>query len=246
MVVTQTRRPSAGRGGNVSPSFPWRENPAPKAPASIARPNTMIPGPVQRTAGPAPAPAQIYTGGGGGGGYSGGGGGYSGGGGGGGAAPSYAPPPMTDDEYLGTDTGYQATIKALEAKMKEFETENTFTKDKGTRDYKDSSKRLGWIDKTGDVEGRWNQEDRTTGYGNAYQGQMGDFASRGMLQSSLYDQSRSDMLSDFTRQKGDMDTAQTSFLDELARALSGKKADSTLGKDQARIEALARRSAVGG
>ena len=75
---------------------------------------------------------------------------------------------------------------------------------------------------------------------------MGDFASRGLLQSTLYDQARNDMLGNFNRQRTDMDTAQTNFLEELSRALSTQKSDTQLGKDQARVQALARRAAAEG
>ena len=86
----------------------------------------------------------------------------------------------------------------------------------------------------------------TADAGNAYQEQMSDFASRGLLQSTLYDQARNDMLGNFNRQRTDMDTAQTNFLEELARALSAQKSDTQLGKDQARVQALARRAAAEG
>lgn len=181
----------------------------------------------------------------GGGSYSGGGSYGSGGGGGGGMAAAVAPPPrLSDAEWLAADSGYNSQLAALEQKLRDFEVENTSTREKGTQEYDNSLLRLGWMKPTeeGGV-GSWNRDDRSTGYGNAYQGQMGDFASRGMLQSTLYDQAMTDMLGNFNRQKGDMDTAQTNFLEELARALAEKKSDAQLGKDQARVDALARRAA---
>lgn len=174
-------------------------------------------------------------------GSSGGGASYGGGGGGGySAASPVAPPPMSDDDWLAADAGYLGSIKALEQKLRDFEVENESTRKKGIQDYDDSLLRLGWMKDANN----WNQEDRTTAYGNAYQGQMGDFASRGLLQSTLYDQARTDMLGNFNRQKGDMDTSHTNFIEELQRALTGKRTDTQLGKDQARVEALARRAAA--
>lgn len=174
---------------------------------------------------------------------------YGGGGGAGsyGVAAAVAPPRLSDGDWLAQDSQYKSAVSALEQKLRDFEVENTSTREKGTQDYDNSLLRLGWIKPTeaGGV-GSWNQEDRSTAYGNAYQGQMGDFASRGLLQSTLYDQARNDMLGNFNRQRTDMDTAQTNFLEELARALSTQKSDTQLGKDQARVQALARRAAAEG
>lgn len=157
-----------------------------------------------------------------------------------------APPPrISDDEWLKGDSQYNAALAALEQKLRDFEVENASQRSKGIQDYDNSLLRLGWMKPAEDgAEGTWNQEDRTTAYGNAYQSLMGDYASRGLLQSTLYDQSRNDLLGNFTRQKTEMDTSHTNFLEELARALSGKKTDTKLGKDQARVEALARRAAL--
>lgn len=159
-------------------------------------------------------------------------------------AAAVAPPPrMSDEDWLGADSQYNAALAALTQKLKDFEVENTSTREKGVLDYDNALQRLGWMRGADGADGSWNQEDRSTAYGNAYQNQMGDFASRGVLQSTLYDQARNDLLGGFNRQKSDMDTSHTSFLEELARALSTRRSDTQLGKDQARVEALARRAA---
>ena len=188
---------------------------------------------------PAPEPAPAW---GGGGDYS--GGGFVGGGGGGGdsfsAASAPAPAPaMSDDDWLGSDSGYLATIAALNSKLKGFETETEAKKSKGVQDFDTSLSRLGWLKDKND----WSNEDRTTAFGNSFQSLLGDFASRGLLQSSLYDQANTDLTSEFNRQKTDMDSNQKSFLDEIARALSQTQTETTQSKDQARLEALARRAA---
>ena len=72
---------------------------------------------------------------------------------------------------------------------------------------------------------------------------MSDLASRGLLQSAHYAQANTDLLGNFNKQKTDYDTSQTNFLEELSRALADKKTDTQLGRDQARVEALARRAA---
>ena len=191
------------------------------------------------TAPTAPVTEQAW--GGGGGDYS--GGGFVGGGGGGGsfsAASAPAPAPaMSDDDWLGSDSGYLATIAALNSKLKGFETETEAKKSKGVQDFDTSLSRLGWLKDKND----WSNEDRTTAFGNSFQSLLGDFASRGLLQSSLYDQANTDLTSEFNRQKTDMDSNQKSFLDEIARALSQTQTETTQSKDQARLEALARRAA---
>lgn len=175
------------------------------------------------------------------------GGGYGGGGGYAAPAAAPAPPRLSDDDWLAQDSQFKSAVSALEQKLRDFEVENTSTREKGTQDYDNSLLRLGWVKPTAEGgAGSWNQEDRSTSYGNSYQGQMGDFASRGLLQSTLYDQARNDMLGNFNRQRTDMDTAQTNFLEELSRALSTQKSDTQLGKDQARVQALARRAAAEG
>ena len=183
---------------------------------------------------PPPPPQQFGGGGGGGGSY--------------GVAAAVAPPPrLSDDDWLAQDSQFKSAVSALEQKLRDFEVENTSTREKGTQDYDNSLLRLGWVKPTAEGgAGSWNQEDRSTSYGNSYQGQMGDFASRGLLQSTLYDQARNDMLGNFNRQRTDMDTAQTNFIEELARALSTQKSDTQFGKDQARVQALARRAAAEG
>lgn len=195
----------------------------------------------QIAAGVAPVTPDNYSDGSyGGGSYRDGGGGYS-------VAAAVAPPRLSGDDWLAQDSQYKSAVSALEQKLRDFEVENTSTREKGTQDYDNSLLRLGWVKPTAEGgAGSWNQEDRSTSYGNAYQDQMGDFASRGLLQSTLYDQARNDMLGNFNRQRTDMDTAQTNFLEELARALSTQKSDTQLGKDQARVQALARRAAAEG
>lgn len=200
----------------------------------MAAPTISQGSPITKAAAAAPSPVSYD-----------GGGGYGGGGGGVATSAVAAPPRLTDEQWLAQDSQYKGALSALEQKLRDFEVENTSTREKGTQDYDNSLLRLGWMRPSEEGgAGSWNRDDRTTAYGNAYQGQMGDFASRGLLQSTLYDQAATDMLGNFNRQKTDMDTAQTSFLEELARALSTKKTDTQLGRDQARVEALARRAAM--
>ena len=61
----------------------------------------------------------------GGGSYGGGGGGYS-------VAAAVAPPRLSDDDWLAQDSQYKSAVSALEQKLRDFEVENTSTREKGT------------------------------------------------------------------------------------------------------------------
>lgn len=182
---------------------------------------------------PAPAPVQQT--------YFAGGGGW--GGGGGYVAPAPAPPTpprLTDKEWLAKDSSYNAMLKSLENRLKGFETENTAQRERAIQDYNQALSRLGWNQDAKD----WNRDDRTTAFGQAYQNLMNDFASRGLLQSSLYDQNRTDLQSMFGRQRDEMGQSHNTVLEDLARALANQRTEIQQARDQARMEALARRAAL--
>ena len=195
----------------------------------------------QRDLAPTPAPAPMaamdYTGG-----YDGGGGGAAG----------FAAPTMgvSEDDYLAGNASYQATLAALNAALKNYETDVEAQKKKYDVDYETSLGTLGYTRPVGTEgapdykPGAWNLTDANTASGKSYQSQLGDFASRGLLQSSLYDRARNDLMDQLNKQLTSVNTARTNFMDDLTRQLTGYKTEDTQKRQQARMEALASMAAV--
>lgn len=175
--------------------------------------------------------------------------GVFGGGGGGGVAPDAqigAGPVGGDDDYLAGDSSYQlqlaALMKALSDGNADFDAQST----RYTGDYNDALKGLGWMQDdpaTADVnESKWNFDDTNTAAGRAFQNQNNDFASRGLLQSSLYGTANDNLTRSLNDQLGSVNTAKTNFFDDLTKKRTGLASDNQLSQQQARAEALARRA----
>jgi hypothetical protein len=152
---------------------------------------------------------------------------------------------MTDEDYLGGDASYQATLAAMNAALQNYEADIGAQRKKYDVDYDQSLRTLGYRKPAG-VEGApdfkagsWDLEDANTASGKSYQSQLGDFASRGILQSSLYDRARNDLMDQLTRQLTSVDTARTNFMDDLNRQTTAYKTEDTQKRQQARMEALA-------
>jgi hypothetical protein len=179
-------------------------------------------------------------------------GGYGGGGGGGSFAPSAAVG-GDDDSWLAGDSSYQAQLAALLKAAQDSDADFGAQKSKYDVDYNDSLKNLGWnqpvVDdpSTPDVDeskpGAWNFQDLNTAAGRGYNNTQNDFASRGLLQSSLFGTA----LDNFTRLLNDqltgINTGKQNFLDDLTRQQSAAQSENTLNQQQARADALARRAA---
>lgn len=166
---------------------------------------------------------------------------YSGGSGvGGGIAPA-----LTEADYLAGDAAYQATLAAMDAALKQYEADIESQKKKYDVDYEQALGTMGRIrpvgkeGEAGYKPGEWNLTDQNTASGKAYQSQLGDFASRGILQSSLYDRARSDLMRSLDKQLTGVETARTNFMDDLARQLASYKTEDTQKRQQARTESIA-------
>lgn len=200
---------------------------------------------------PAPAPQTLPSGApytpnfssGGGGSYGGGGGSYAA------AASTPAPPPMDPNAWLnaGADQAYQAQMAALQKALSDYQADNTHQKDQYTTDFTKSLGQLGWTPgatNANDVNGgQWNFTDQNTASGKAYQNQLNDFASRGLLQSSLYGQANNDLLRSLTDQLSGLETSKSNFMTNLAQQLSAYQNQNTASQQQAKADALARYSA---
>lgn len=163
----------------------------------------------------------------------------------GGGAVGYAAPAASETDYLAGDTAYNATLAALDAALKQYEADVESQKKKYDVDYDTSLQTLGWKKPVGTEgaadfkPGDWNLTDLTTASGKSYQSQLGDFASRGLLQSSLYDRARGDLMNQLNKQRTSVETARTNFMDDLARQLASYKSEDTSKRQQARMESIA-------
>lgn len=170
-----------------------------------------------------------------------------GGGGGGGVAmgAAAAAPAVSDEDYLAGESGYQAQLAALMRALSDYTADDTAQRTRYTTDYSEATKNLGWRDPDGDgaQPGNWDLEDLNTASGRGYQNQVNDFASRGMLQSSLYSEANDNFMRSMNEQLGSMNKAKTDFLSDRDRQLNSFKGENTLSQQQARAEAIARRAA---
>lgn len=164
----------------------------------------------------------------------------------GGAVGYSAPAPaVSEADYLTGDTAYNATLAALDSALKMYEADTETQKKKYDVDYDTSLQTLGWKKPMGTAgaadftPGDWNLTDQTTASGKSYQSQLGDFASRGLLQSSLYDRARGDLMGQLNKQRTSVETARTNFMDDLARQLASYKTEDTTKRQQARMESIA-------
>lgn len=190
---------------------------------------------------PAPAPQQSsspnYS-------YDSGGsyGGYS--------APASAPtpPPPSPDQWMnaGADQAYQAQISALAKALSDYRADNQHQQDQYNTDFSKSLDTLGWTPGANATDvngGSWNWNDQNTASGKAYQNQLNDFASRGLLQSSLYGQANNDLVRSLTDQLTGLQTAKSNFMTNLAQQLSAYQNQNTASQQQAKADALARYAA---
>lgn len=229
------RTSSSGYGG----SFAKNTRPAP---TPRARPAQIAPVPIPKTA---PAP-----GGGGTGSVS----PYSYGGsigGGGGAALAAPAPPMSEADWLAGDQSYIRQMAALKAALDNFIADQGAQTTRYNTDFNEGIKQLGWMGRPqaeGDSGwesegGTWNETDQNTASGRAFTNQLNDFASRGILQSSLFGTARNDLQRSLNDQLGSVVTGRRNFLDDLIRQRTSYTQENENSGRSAREEALARMAA---
>lgn len=218
---------SFGPGGALrGTALPAYSPPAASAPAPSYSPAPS----------PAPAPSPYV--------------GYGGGGGGGGAAP--APAPQTDANYLQGDAPYQAQLAALMAALSNYQADTTAQQTKYDTQYGSAMQSLGYgipdnlaTPNVNEANpNAWNFQDLNSAAGRAQNNQMNDFASRGMLQSSLFGTASENLLRSLNDQRNSIDTAKSSFTGDLQRQLTDYQTQNKLSQQQAQADALARRTAT--
>ncbi len=226
--------PQLGTPGRNSTGVPMPRNPAPQ----LGTPGKNSSGvPMPR---PKYSTKSINTGGGGGVGVGATGtvAAQGGGGGGGGAemfaAEATAPPPPSQDEWLAQDSQFIDEKSAAEQDYQNLLAKLAQQKTDYELDNKNTLRNLGWQSDNNS----WNMNDRLTGYGNAYQNQLNDFASRGLMDSSLYGEAQNDLNRGFNQQRDDLATALQNF--NAGQATD--RASAQTSRDQA--QAAAQRQAL--
>lgn len=152
-----------------------------------------------------------------------------------------------EEDWLAGDAAFQAQLAALIRASQDYDSDVTAQQTRYGTDYNDALKGLGWVQDdpaTVDVnEGKWNFKDLNTAAGRSFQNQQNDFAGRGLLQSSLYGTANDNLTRSLNDQLGGINSAKQTFFDDLSRQQGAFKNENTLGQQQARAEALARRAA---
>lgn len=231
MAITKDDRAPARKGSGGSFGTPKAKkvsgrNVAPAAPA---------PAPTQRTTGsydmpPSYSPdAQSY--------------------GGGPSAP--AAPAMSEADWLAGDQSYIRQMAALQAALQNFSADQGAQTTRYNTDFNTGLSQLGYTGRPAAEGsnpwaaegGTWNETDQNTASGRAFSNQLNDFASRGILQSSLFGKSRNDLQRSLNDQLNSVVTGRTNFLDDLTRQRTAYQQENESAGRSAREEALARMAA---
>jgi hypothetical protein len=163
-----------------------------------------------------------------------------------GATAPAVPAGDPNQDYV-TDSGYIAQAAALQRALEMYNADF----DKQQTDYDTnlvkSFGELGWQDQDEDFfgtpdDGSWNFKDQNSSAGRGYQNQQNDFASRGLLQSSLYGTAFDNFLRQLNEQKSSMDTGRNKFRTDQSTAKQQYTNDNAFALEQAKAEAIARRA----
>jgi hypothetical protein len=147
--------------------------------------------------------------------------------------------PATD--YL-TESGYLASISALDEALRAFDEQDTGARDRYDLDFKKGLGDLGYKDENidDDIPGMWDWNDMLTASGRGYQTNTNDFASRGMLQSQGYLDSLRMLERSLEDQRGAMGTARQGFTAEQDAAKTNYKNQDTAARATAMADAISR------
>lgn len=159
------------------------------------------------------------------------GGGYS-------QAPAAPPPVPTSADALNTPD-YMAAVAALRNASELFSADQASAKNRFNVDYENAVRNLGWIpDAAGG--GKWDEGDlfatqgKQTASGQAFSGQLNDFASRGLLQSGLFAAQRNALQNEMSDRLKSQEQTRTRFTEDLATKERNFQAE----QERARMDAL--------
>lgn len=197
-----------------------------------------------------------------------GGGGAGGGTGGGAVFDPNAPvaPAMSDEDYLASDSMFQAQKNALQAALDAYLSDSAAQRQSYNTNYGESLRKLGFTGDKGALDkAKWNQEagrfeidnapaqgfgwnetDNLTASGRGFENALNDFASRGMLQSSAYGRARNDLMRNLNEQLASTAGAKQTAMGEFDRNEAAKKQEKQMSEAQAAQETLARVKAAYG
>lgn len=154
------------------------------------------------------------------------------------------PPAMTDEQFLAQDPEFIDTNASLGSEFDNLKAQLARERGDYTLDINNSKRNMGWQD-----QGGWNAKDKLTSYGNAFNNQQNDFASRGMLDSSLYGGALNDLNRGFDTQRSDLEQALSQFTsgqdEQLSQASGAKNAAVVAARRQA-LERMAASLGLGG
>lgn len=153
------------------------------------------------------------------------------------AAP--AAPGVSEASFLVSDPGYKAQLAALTKALSDYQASNNTQLSQYNTDYGKSLKSLGWDPTAKD----WNTQDQNTSSGRAVQNLNNDFASRGLLQSSLFGEADNNLMRSLNDQLSSIDTAKQNYSTNLAQQLAAYKNQNLASQQQAKADALARYAA---
>jgi hypothetical protein len=177
-----------------------------------------------------------------------------------------AAPAMTDEDYLGADTMFQAQKNALQAALDAYLSDSAAQRQSYNTNYGESLRKLGFTGDRGaldkakwdDADQRfeindapiapatWNETDNLTASGRGFENALNDFASRGMLQSSAYGRARNDLMRNLNEQLASTAGSRQTAMGEFDRNEAAKKQEKQTSESQAAQETLARIKAAYG
>lgn len=128
------------------------------------------------------------------------------------------------NSYLAGDSTYQRQLASYAKSLSDFMADQGLAKTDYQTNYANTRRDIG-LSKTDALSDLEN-----------------DFAARGLLQSSMYNQGLGDLNQQYQNQYTDLDKARTSFLDQLTQDLSKYQNEQNVGKQNARAEAIRRRA----
>lgn len=139
--------------------------------------------------------------------------------------PAAPPKPVVPDtgSYLKSDSTYQKQLAAYAKSLADFQADQGLARTDYDTGYQGTYRDIGLAK------------------GDAQENLKNDFASRGMLQSSLYNEGLGELNTQYQNQYNDLGKQRTSFLDQLGQELVKYKNEQGTQTQNAQAEALRRR-----